>query len=206
MSRTIDYYFSMPSPWAFLGFERFHAIARRHGATIAYRPVNLGEVFGETGGLPLGKRHPARQAYRMIELQRWRDASGIPFALKPKGFPFDAGPADRITIALLEAGRSPESYLLAAHRAVWIDELDLSSPAVLAGILTRTGHPPDMVEVANSEEIRKQYEENRNRAIAGQVIGSPCYVLDGEVFWGQDRLDLLEAALTSGRPAFRAND
>ena len=81
MSRRIDYYFSLVSPWAYIGQRHFVGIARRHGAGVVYKPVLLTEVFSQTGGLPLAKRHPARQAYRMVELQRWREKRKLAFHL-----------------------------------------------------------------------------------------------------------------------------
>ena len=92
MPRTIDYYFTLASPWAFLGHRPFVDLAKAHGVTIRYRPVDLGEVFPHTGGLPLPKRHPARQRYRILELQRWREARGIALKIQPKHWPFPARP------------------------------------------------------------------------------------------------------------------
>jgi len=73
MSRAIDYYFSLASPWAYIGHKPFMAIARRHDLSVNHKPVFLGRVFAETGGLPLNQRHPARQRYRLMDPQRWSD-------------------------------------------------------------------------------------------------------------------------------------
>lgn len=204
MPRTIDYLFTLMSPWAYLGFDRFHAIAKAHGVAIRYRPVMLIEVFNETGGLPLAKRAPARQAYRLVELQRWRAALKLPLVLKPKGFPFDAVLADCLTLAIVEAGQSPEAYLRAAHRAIWAEERTLGDEGELAALLTAAGHDAAaMIALAKGETVRARYAANRDWALGTGIFGAPSYVLDGEIFWGQDRLDLLEAALASGRPAYR---
>ena len=204
MPRTIDYLFTLMSPWAYLGFDRFHEIARAQGAVIRYRPVMLLEVFNETGGLPLAKRPPVRQAYRLVELQRWRAARKLPLVLKPKGVPFDAVLADCLTLALVEAGQSPEAYLRAAHRAIWAGERNLADEAELAALLAGAGHDAAaMITRAKGEAIRAQYAANRDWALETGIFGAPSYVLDGEIFWGQDRLDLLEAALASGRPSYR---
>jgi len=204
MSRTIDYLFTLMSPWAYLGFDRFHAIAKARDATIRYRPVMLLEVFNETGGLPLAKRPPTRQAYRFMELQRWRAARNLPLTLRPKCFPFDAALADRITLALVETGHSPEVYLRAAHRAIWAEERNLADESEIAALLVGAGQDAErVIAVAKSEEIIGQYAGNRGWALEAGVFGAPSYVLDGEIFWGQDRLDLLDHALASGRPAYR---
>lgn len=204
MPRTIDYLFTLMSPWAYLGFDRFHAIAKAHGVTIRYRPVMLIEVFNETGGLPLAKRPPTRQAYRFVELQRWRAARNLPLVLRPKCFPFDAALADRITLALVELGESPEAYLRAAHRAIWAEERNLADEGELAQLLKVTGSDANkVIEIAKSQKVVDLYAANRGWALETGVFGAPSYVLDGEVFWGQDRLDLLEHALATGRPAYR---
>src|SRR4051794_41508251 len=99
MPRTIDYWFSLASPWAFLGHQAFLDLAKQHGVTVHYKPVSLGEVFPETGGLPLPKRHPARQKYRILELQRWREARGVALKISPKRWPFPATTANRTIVA-----------------------------------------------------------------------------------------------------------
>lgn len=202
MSRTIDYLFTLLSPWAYLGFDQFHALAWKHGATIRYRPVLLGEVFAQTGGLPLAQRPPARQAYRFSELQRWRARRGVPLKLRPSCFPFDAATADCITLALIANGHSPEGYLRRAHRAVWAEERDLSDETELRAVLKAENLPEDALEAARSDGVRADYVANRDWAIETGIFGAPSYVLDGEIFWGQDRLELLDDALTSRRKPY----
>jgi 2-hydroxychromene-2-carboxylate isomerase len=205
MSRRIDYYFSLVSPWAYIGHRLFVAAAQRHDALIVYRPVALNEVFAETGGVPLAKRHPARQAYRMMELQRWRDKRGLAFHLKPKHWPFDADHANRAVLAIRAAGGDPGAFVQSAFVAIWEQDENLADPATLARLLGQSGHDADaIVAAAERADIRAQYEQNRLDAIAAGVFGSPSYVLDREVFWGQDRLDLLEDALIGGRAAYGA--
>lgn len=206
MARTIDYLFTLQSPWAYLGSAPFHALAKRHGLSIRYRPVTLADVFSETGGLPLARRHPVRQAYRLVELQRWRAFRDVPLRLKPRGFPFDATLADCVVIALQEAGRSPEAYLAAAHRAVWAEDRNLSEADEVGRVLAAAGeNAAAVLAAARSDSICTAYADNRHWALENGVFGAPSYVLEGEVFWGQDRLELLDAALASGRPPYRAD-
>ena len=206
MSRSIAYYFTVVSPWAYIGHDLFTRIARKHGATIDYRPVNLGEVFPQSGGLPLTKRHPLRVAYRTMELKRWREKRGLDFALKPKGWPFDPGLADRVALALLARGEDPNAYLSNAFRAVFETELNLGDAANVAAVLKESGHDADaLIADAQSQPIRDAYAANNNRALEAGVFGSPSFVLDGEVFWGQDRIEALDDALTSGRKPFLAD-
>jgi 2-hydroxychromene-2-carboxylate isomerase len=203
MSRSIDYYFSLQSPWAYIGNRPFNEIARRHAARIVYRPVLLSEVFSQTGGLPLAKRHPARQDYRLVELQRWRVKRGLAFHVWPKHWPFDADLANCTALAVIAAGADPANFVQKAFNGVWEGQLNLGDPAALGQLLREEGLDPIAVmSRAESDEIRAAYERNRQDAIAAGVFGSPAYVLDGEVFWGQDRLDLLDDALASGRAPF----
>ena len=110
MVHHIDYYFATVSPWMYLGHERFVALARQHGATIAVKPMNLGEVFPVSGGLPLSKRSPQRQAYRLVELKRWSEHLGVPLNLQPKYFPANGDPAACWILAAAELGTEQEYY------------------------------------------------------------------------------------------------
>lgn len=202
MTRTVDYLFSLASPWAYLGFDPFHAIAERHGLSIRYRPALLVEVFAETGGLPLAKRHPARQAYRLVELQRWRAHRAVPLVLKPRCLPLDIGLADRVALALLAEGIGPREYLRAIHRALWVEERPVGEASELRAILAAERLPERLIDAADAAPIHEAYAANRDWAIANGVFGAPSYVLDGEVFWGQDRLDFLAAMLESGREPY----
>jgi len=166
--------------------------------------VSLGEVFPHTGGLPLGKRHPARQRYRILELQRWREARGIPLKLHPKHWPLPIAIPDRTIVAIVEAGRDPGAYGRSAFEAIWTQDQDLKEDGTLIALLDAAGHDGKaMLTSAKSDAIGAIYAARAQEAVDANVIGSPCYVLDGEVFWGQDRLGLLEAALKSGRKAYR---
>jgi 2-hydroxychromene-2-carboxylate isomerase len=153
--------------------------------------------------LPLIKCHPVRQRYRMVELQRWRDKRGLNFHFQPKYIPLNARLADGVVIAAIEAGLDPDPFLRRAFPAVWEEELNLADPAVIAKLADEAGFPgKKLVERSGSDEISAAYEQNRQDAITADVFGSPVYVLEGEVFWGQDRIELLADALKSGRKAY----
>ena len=204
MSRIVDYYFSMHSPWAYIGHVPFVEMARRHNLTVTYRPVSLPEVFSETGGLPVTKRHPARLRYRILELQRWREKRRLNFKLHPKFFPFDAELADRFVVALILAGHDPDPFLRQAFAALWEHDQNLAEDATLIALAHDVQLPGErLLADARVHGAEAVYDKNTGDAIAIEVIGSPSYVLDGEVFWGQDRLELLEDAIQSGRKAFR---
>lgn len=206
MARQIDYYFSLQSPWAYIGHALFEDLAAAHGLKVNYKPVLLIEVFSETGGLPLAKRHPARQRYRMMELQRWRDKRGLNFNCKPQFFPADPRLADGVVVAAVSAGLNPEPFMRRAFTGLWEQQLNLADPATVTRLADETGLPgAELVAQAGSQEVSALYEQNRQDAIAADVFGSPSWVLDGEVFWGQDRIELLADALKSGRKAYTSN-
>lgn len=203
MPRQIDYYFSLQSPWAYIGHRLFRDIAASHGVAVNLKPVMLLDLFAETGGLPLAKRHPARQRYRIVELKRWRDKRGLDFHLQPKNWPFHPRLSDGVVIAALQAGLDPEPYLQRAFAAIWEQQLGLGDAEVITRLADAAGLPGrDLVALAATDTVGAAYEQNRQDAIAADVFGSPAYVLDGEVFWGQDRLELLADALKSGRSAY----
>lgn len=205
MARQVDYYFSLSSPWAYIGHETFRGLVAAYGVKVNHKPVVLVDLFSETGGLPLVKRHPVRQRYRMMELQRWRDKRGLNFHLQPRHSPFDSRLADGVVIAAVEAGLDPDPFLRQAFPAVWEQEANLADPATIAKIADDAGLPGrQLVERSASESITAAYERNRQDAIAADVFGSPVYVLDGEVFWGQDRIELLADALKSGRKPYNS--
>ena len=203
MPRQVDYYFSLLSPWAYVGHQAFRNLVSTYDLKVNYKPVVLVDLFSETGGLPLMKRHPVRQRYRMVELQRWRDKRGLTFNLQPANWPFNARLADGVVIAALEAGLDPERFLQRAFAAVWEHQLNLADPATLEKLADESGLPgKQLVERSGTDAISAAYEQNRQDALAADVFGSPVYVLDGEVFWGQDRIELLDDALQSGRGAY----
>jgi 2-hydroxychromene-2-carboxylate isomerase len=151
MSRSIDYYFSCISPWSYLGHARFIAIAKQHTLTVAYRPVPLARLFAETGGVAASKRHPARQDYRLIELQRWRDKLGVDLKVRPKYWPFNPSLADRIVIALATSGRV-EDFLPQAFTSVFSGEQNLADEEVVASLLASGGlASKDIIAAAKSD-------------------------------------------------------
>jgi 2-hydroxychromene-2-carboxylate isomerase len=205
MPRQIDYYFSLTSPWAYIGHGLFRDVVSAYNCKVNHKPVVLVELFSETGGLPLVKRHPVRQRYRMLELQRWRDKRGLNFHLRPAHSPFNGRLADGVVIATIEAGHDPDPFLRRAFSGVFEQQLDLADPAILVKLADDSGLPGrQLIERAASDDISAAYEQNRQDALAADVFGSPVYVLDGEVFWGQDRIELLADALKSGRPPYRS--
>jgi 2-hydroxychromene-2-carboxylate isomerase len=205
MSRQIDYYYSLQSPWAYIGHKLFQEVVGTYGLKVNHKPVVLVDLFSETGGLPLLKRHPVRQRYRLVELQRWRDKRGLTFHLQPASWPFNARLADGVVVAAIEAGHDPDPFLRRAFPAIWEDQLNLADSAILVKLADDSGLPGrQLIERSGSDAVSAIYEQNRQDALTADVFGSPAYVLDGEVFWGQDRIELLADALKSGRAPYRS--
>jgi 2-hydroxychromene-2-carboxylate isomerase len=204
---TIDYYFMSSSPFTYLGHKAFEAVATKHGCGIAYKPVDIAAVFANSGAKPLAERPLARRRYRILELQRAAEHRGLPINLKPRHFPVDPSLADQAVIAILNAKQDPSSYMFSILSAVWANDEKISDPDVLRRHLDASGFDGDAVlEAAQGDDVVAQRRRNTEAAIAADAVGVPAYVLNGEVFWGQDRIDYLDRALESGRRPFSASN
>ena len=200
MGRTVDYYFAPQSPWAYLGHQRLADIVARTGATLRVMPMDLGgKVFPISGGLPLGQRAPQRQAYRLVELRRFSQHLKIPLNLKPQYFPVGGDPAARLIIAADMAHGAAAAMAMAGAllTACWAQDRNMADDAVLAELLQEQKLSAGLLAQSHSSEVQALYETYTQAAIAAGVFGAPSYVLEGEIFWGQDRLDFLEQALAS---------
>src|SRR5256886_9245455 len=138
MPRQVDYYFSLQSPWAYIGHKLFREVANTYALKVNHKPVVLSDLFSETGGLPLAKRHPVRQRYRMVELQRWRDKRGLKFHLQPANWPFNARLADGVVIAAIQAGVDPEPFMRRAFAAGWGSRLKPAAHPTLMQLAVHT--------------------------------------------------------------------
>ncbi len=199
MSKTVDYYLAPQSPWTYLGHQRFVQIAKAAGATVRVMPMDLGQVFPISGGLPLGKRAPQRQAYRLVEMARFSKALNLPMNLHPKFFPVAGDPAAKLIIAVdmhhgTDAALAITGAVLAA---VWHEERDIADAATLAALLSEQHLDAACLALSNTPEVQDRYNSYTQRAIDAQVFGAPTYLVDGDMFWGQDRLDFVATALKS---------
>lgn len=197
MPPVVDYYFTPQSPWTCLGHERFVALARAAGAVVRVRPADYGQVFAASGGLPLAQRPAQRRAYRLVELQRFREHLGVPLNLQPRFFPVAGDDAARLIIAVDQAHGVDAALALsgAVFRAVWVQEQDIADAATLAQLLQAQGLPLACLDLAHRTEVQEIYQAHTRQAIDAGVFGAPSYVIDGEIFWGQDRLDFVRQRL-----------
>lgn len=198
MAKVCEYYFAPQSPWAYLGHARLIAIAKQHNVQIEMKPCDLAKVFNAAGGLPLAKRPPQRQAYRLAELARWRDHLGLPLNLQPKFFPVSGDAAARLIIATKFAHGTDAALALTGTimRAIWAEEKNITDPDTLMALANAAGHDGQaLLKAAETASVQSEYEQFTNDAISANVFGLPWYVVDGEGYWGQDRLDFVERAL-----------
>jgi 2-hydroxychromene-2-carboxylate isomerase len=192
---TIDYYVWLLSDWAYLGGIRFVQLTARHGLKINHIPMRMQDVYAGSGGIVLANRSWQRQAYRITELKRWRSQLGIPLNIEPQFFPADVV-ASCVVIAAQQRGLEVADFVNAVMRAIWAEDQNVADPEVLVVIAERCGlEGRGLLEAADAEAVRAEYRGNTERALAAGVFGSPFYVLAGELFWGQDRLDMLERAI-----------
>lgn len=199
MLKIVDYYFAPHSPWTYLGHQRFIDLVMSHQGAMNLKPVDLGRVFPVSGGLPLAKRAPQRQAYRLVELKRWRDHLGLQLNLQPKFFPVDPELA-ALTIIAAGANKSAVAPSLAFDfmRAVWAEERNIADVDTIKSIVRAKGLPADeLLAAARSPETKAAYDALTKEAMDRGVFGAPTYVYRDELFWGQDRLDFLDRAMAA---------
>ncbi len=196
MSKIIDYYASLSSPWTYLVHRRLCDMAEKYNATVQFKPVNFGAIFSVTGGLPLAKRAPERQKYRFTELKRWRTELDIPLNLEPKFFPVDPETASLMCIALADMGTSPLNLAGKFLQAVWSDEQDLTNKDVLIQSANALGLDGSaLYEQAGDPKYKSLYNLYAEEGIKRGVFGAPSFVIEDEIFWGQDRLNFVEKKL-----------
>ena len=193
---NIQYWLSTASPWAWLGSARFIELVKATGAQVQVLPVDLGAVFAATGGTPFPQRSAARQTYRQLELARWSQRVGVPVTLEPQHYPVDRGPSSRLLIAASNAGLDALPLSHAVLRAIWSQERNIADWDTLAQLANECQvDGAGLVHAARQADVERQYQDTTRQAIEAQVFGSPTYVVDGERFWGQDRLDFLAQRL-----------
>ena len=193
----IEYYYGIPSPFAYLGSTRFQMIVKKYNVDVIEKPCDLvGGIFTKTGGLPVPQRSPQRQKYRLDELKRWSEFLNVKINLKPKFFPpKDPHISGKYTIAANLLGIK----LLFGHellKQIWSEEKDISDEKNIETVSNLMNlNFKELSVLAKSEKVSRLYQDNTEEAIAKNVFGSPTYIYNDELFWGQDRLDFLERAL-----------
>ena len=192
MPKTIEFLFDVGSPTTYLAHRLLPAIAARTGATVDYVPILLGGIFKATGNAPPGLV-PARGRWMNIDMARFADREGITLAMNP------AFPINTITMMrMLTAARGTPDFSRLAETlfaAMWERPCNLGDPAVLAATLTAAGFDADaMLARAADPEVKAQLATATEAAVASGAFGAPTFVVGDQIFFGQDRLDWVEAA------------
>ena len=197
MSRTVLYYFAPQSPWSYLGHARLVDLLARSRREVAVLPVDYGRIFPQSGGLPLAKRAPQRQAYRLVELKRFAEHLGLALDPQPRYFPVDATPSARLITAVAQQDGMAAAMALAGAvlAACWREERDIARDATLAELLEECDLPAERLAESRGADTQARYDAHTRAAMDAGVFGAPTYVIDGELFWGQDRLDFVARKL-----------
>lgn len=196
MSRTVTYFYSHASPWSFMGHRRLIDLCAKAGARLELRPLSVADVFPKTGGLPLKERPPERQAYRMAELRRWPKKLGLEIVLEPRFFPVDDRPSGRLAVAAAARGIDLGPLSERIMSGVWQREENIADLDTLKRMAEEVGLDGDaLVEESLGDAATQGLSDNAARALKGGCFGVPWYEVDGEPFWGQDRLDMLAERL-----------
>ncbi|KAF7555922.1 hypothetical protein G7Z17_g1793 [Cylindrodendrum hubeiense] len=202
---VIEYYFSFLSLWSYIGSHRLQQLAKEHNAKIIYKPVDLMHIFSISGGLPVKQRSVQRQAYRLIEMERWTGVRKLPIVQHPKFYPADPSLAHRVFLAAIEElGHDNEAVQEFAKRGlatVWADEADIADPATIVAVANASGLDGSrLLERAKQEKgLAEKEAASTKEAVDKQFFGAPIYSYRDEPFWGQDRLEMLDDVIKSGR-------
>ncbi|KXJ85335.1 thioredoxin-like protein [Microdochium bolleyi] len=207
---VITYYFSFLSLWTYLGSTRLPRLAAAHGARIIYKPMDIMKVFASSGGVAVSQRAPQRQAYRLLEMQRWSRIRGLPVVPHPRFYPADPSLAHRVLLAAIEKhGHDSEAvqrFVQSGSRAVWAEERDIADPTTVMELAEAVGlEGRALLEAARGEgeeaggRWRKQEGTLTQEVIAKRYFGAPVYEYRGEPFWGQDRLEMLDDVISNER-------
>ncbi|MCJ8141136.1 2-hydroxychromene-2-carboxylate isomerase [Falsirhodobacter halotolerans] len=191
---VLQAFYGISSPWAYFGAQRMGQIARDVGARLILRPIRIIEA---NGGIPLRTRPDYRQKYHEVELDRWRTHLGIPLNLKPKYYPCRTiETAAQAVIAVQKAGIDATGFSFAIQRALWAEDRDIADLDTLRDLARATLGDDSLVRDPQTPDIVADWHENLAEAERRGIFGTPTYVVNDDLFWGQDRLDFVARALT----------
>jgi 2-hydroxychromene-2-carboxylate isomerase len=194
MAKTVEFYFDVGSPYSYLAYKALPGIAAAHAAQIVWRPMLLGGVFKATGGhSPAG--NPAKRKWMDEDMQRWAARYGAAFTRNPH-FPINTLILMRGAVGMQMRGPDFHKYVEVIFHAMWVEPRNLGEQQELAAVLRQAGFDADAFQTLVSDpEVKEQLKNNTENAVARGVFGAPTFFVGEEMFWGQDRLDLVAAAL-----------
>jgi 2-hydroxychromene-2-carboxylate isomerase len=200
MSKTVDYFLSPMSPWAYLGHEPLQALIDKFNATVNVIPIDPAKLFAATGGVPVAQRPIQRQKYRLAELKRWKSFLGSPIVIEPAHFPYNPALVNLVVVATVnEYGAQKAMELtLCLMKGCWVEDRNMGlTEEVKKSIESCDLNSDDLLELASNDQTSKDLEKNTQHAIDAGVFGAPTYIINGELYWGQDRLDFVQRSLMS---------
>jgi len=200
MSKTIEYYHFLISPWSYLAIKQFNQLREKHDLVVHYKPIDVMQTFDNMGGLPPAKRHPSRQRFRMDELKRWSTYLGVPMNFTPAHFPVNQAMAAQMVYAADGAtgNKQAADFSDAVLTACWAEEKNIADEATLIDIANTCGlDGKSLLNTARQDNFAQLLQSTTEEAHKNDVFGSPTYAVDGELFWGQDRIDFLARHLES---------
>lgn len=199
MTRPIEFHFDFSSPYSYIASEQIEPLAARHGRTVDYKPVLLGAVFKTSGGAPLTELYGPKASYAVRDFERSARYAGVPYR-KPSRFPIASLAAKRAVVWLQQhqpALAAP--FIHAIYRAFFVDDRDISDAAVVGDIARGLGiDPAELAAGVQRPEIKERLKAQVEHAIRAGIFGAPTIIVDGEVFWGNDRMPQIERWLAHG--------
>lgn len=200
MSKTIDYFLSPMSPWAYLGHEPLHTLLDKFNAAVNVIPIDPGKLFAATGGVPVAQRPIQRQKYRLAELKRWKSFLQSPIIIEPTHFPYNPALVSLVAVAAVNVHGANKAMevTLSLMKGCWVENRNMGLADEVKKSVESCGlNGDELLEVAGSEQTSIDLEKNTQHAIDVDVFGAPTYIIDGELYWGQDRLDFVERHLST---------
>ena len=203
----LDCFYSLSSPWAYLAGPQLQDIVRRHNVKLVLKPYDFQLVVPQTGGIPLKTRPEPRKTYHALELARWSEYLGMPLNLVPAHYPqgvaedinWNKKPGWMVIAAQLQ-GLDAQPLSHALLRALWAEERKTSDADVRIAVANEAGYDGAALHALEmSDAVQTQYQANSQEAVAQGVFGAPTFILNGERFWGQDRLMFVDRALAKLR-------
>tara|TARA_Y100000588_G_C13967248_1_gene801366 strand:- start:54 stop:659 length:606 start_codon:yes stop_codon:yes gene_type:complete len=193
---VVDYYFGVPSPWTYLAGPRLEKLTEKYNLKVNWKPYDVSRVFALTGTKPVLERPPQIQANRLNELRRWREHLGMPLNLHPKFFPIDPHPSAHMLISAKQAGGEISKLANAYMKAFWAEEKNITDCSTLISIADKLGWDGETVFNSSSgADVHEEYKKNSEEAVKRNVFGTPTWIYENQLFWGQDRLSFLSRAI-----------
>ena len=195
MKKTVIYFHSLSSPWAYLGGPQLHALVKKHDLAVVLRPTT---IVTDNGGIPLRTRPDARQRYHEVELDRWRKRLNMPLVLRPRHYPTHPEFSARMVIAADKLGWDALALSHALLRALWSEEKDVLDPPTRVAVANALGmNGARLLAMQDTREVLDAFKASHAEAIERGVFGTPTYIYKDTLYWGQDRLTFLDEALSA---------